>query len=74
MQRSRSKIAGPGEKLPDPFERSEFPATPGTQFCKGSRRPSCRVSFSFGSFLLDKQKIKNNKLKIAKRFKGAVLS
>jgi len=22
----------------------------------GSRRPSCRVSFSFGSFLLDKQK------------------
>ncbi len=28
MQRNRSKIAWPGGKLPDPSERSEFPATP----------------------------------------------
>ncbi|OQX60541.1 MAG: hypothetical protein B5M56_10830 [Desulfococcus sp. 4484_241] len=37
-----------------------------------SRRPGCRVSFSFGSFLLDCPKEKNNKLKIARHFKNGI--
>jgi len=42
-----------GSKL---FERSEFLIPLQKIFHEGSRRPSCRAAFSFGSFSLGEQR------------------